>query len=323
MMKNKPILAHYYITYRCNARCVYCDIPGKSRRRQNRDARLEHVLENLPQLRSLGVRFVDFTGGEPLLHPDLPDMLRAAKKIGLRTTVTTNCAFYPQRAKELRGLVDLLHFSLDSTNEQENDTLRGKGSFRDVMRSIEIAKKLGERPDLLFTVTDANYRAIDELSRFARKEKLMLIVNPFFAYARQNPITLNALNYLEQFFGAPFVYFNRAFHRLIRVGGNDRLRPRCRVGAAVVVVSPQNEILLPCYHRVQRRIPICGNLKELWLSPRTQNYRRKSGSFSFCQGCTINCYFDPSFLYEMDAYFWLSLFSKMRYGFDKYVRALF
>ncbi|OQX86924.1 hypothetical protein B6D60_05185, partial [candidate division KSB1 bacterium 4484_87] len=207
-MKNKPILAHYYITYRCNARCVYCDIPEKNRKRKKRDARLTNVLENLPQLRALGARFVDFTGGEPLLHPDLPEMLRAAKENGMRTTVTTNCALYPERAEELRGLVDLLHFSLDSLDEKENDAIRGVGSFRDVMQSIEIAKSLGEKPDLLFTVTGQNYRAIDALSRFAQKEGLILIVNPIFVYDRQDPITLHALQYLEKFYGTPFVYFN-------------------------------------------------------------------------------------------------------------------
>ncbi len=321
-MLKKPILAHYYITNRCNAHCKYCDIP-QSHYFKSTDAFINEVNENLIQLKKIGVRFVDFTGGEPLLHPELAQMLKMAKKIGLRTTITTNCQLYPERARELKGLVDFLHFSLDSMNEKENDKIRGKGSFKNVIRSIEVAEEIGERPDLLFTVTDENFRAIGDLAEFAQKKKLILIVNPVFVYGDQNPISPQALRHLEQFFGTPYVYFNRAFHLLIRNKGNDIKQPRCRVGMAVAVISPANELLLPCYHRAKFRLPIEGNFSELWFSKKVQKYRLKSGRFDFCQGCTINCYFDPSFLYQVDEYFWKSLFSKIRYGFDKYIRARF
>ena len=76
-----------------------------------------------------------------MLHEQLPDMLYAAKTNRLHTSVTTNCLLYPERAAALAGLVDLLHFSLDSLDEKENDSIRGKGSFAKVMESIEIAKK--------------------------------------------------------------------------------------------------------------------------------------------------------------------------------------
>ncbi len=283
------------------------------------DSLLEDVSNNLPQLKKLGVKFIDFTGGEPLLHPDLGDMLKLAKKHRFYTSVTTNCLLYPERAEELKGLIDLLHFSLDSMDERENDRIRGQGLFASVMRSIELAKSLGEHPDLLFTATSSNFLAIDDLARFAQKQKLMLIVNPVFKYSDQTSITTDALDYLERVGRQKYVYMNRALHQLIRHGGNNRFLPRCRAISSAIVISPQNELLLPCFHHAQLAIPIQNHLVEIIQSHAYQRIKRQQGTFSFCQGCTINCYFDPSFLYELDRYLWLSLVSKAKYAMDKYL----
>ncbi len=316
----KPILCNYYITYRCNAKCSYCDIWKKKSFRNSADCLLKDVAQNLPQLKKIGIRFIDFTGGEPLLHPQLVEMLRLAKQNRFYTSVTTNCLIYPQQAEQLKGLIDLLHFSLDSMNEDENDKLRGNGSFARVMESIEIAKTLGEQPDLLFTATRANFRAIDELICFAQDQKLILIVNPIFKYSSQLSLTKEALDYLDQFKNEKYVYINRALHRLMRDGGNIRSQPRCRAISATVVISPQNELLLPCFHHAQLAIPIQSNLSEILQSRTWRLQKKQQGTFPFCDGCTINCYFDPSFLYKLDRYFWLSMVSKIKYGFDKYIR---
>jgi len=316
----KPILCYYYITYRCNMQCKYCDIWKKGQQNDVKDSLFQDVADNLPQLKSLGIKFIDFTGGEPLLHPDLPKMLKLAIKLRFRTTVTTNCLLYPEKAEALKGLIDFLHFSLDSMDEKENNRLRGKNSFVKVIESVAIAKKHSERPDLLFTATGTNFKAIDELSRFAHEQKLMLIVNPVFNGGSQKILNSEMLDYLERFKHEPYVYINSAFHQLIRDGGNSKSKPRCRAISSTIVISPENEVLLPCYHHVQLAIPIRRNLTRIQKSNMVNLMKKQQGSFPFCDGCTINCYFDPSFLYKVDRYFWFSLFSKTKYGFDKFIR---
>jgi MoaA/NifB/PqqE/SkfB family radical SAM enzyme len=316
----KPILCNYYITYRCNARCQFCDIWHAPEYRNIPDCSMADVTKNLTQIKKIGVRFIDFTGGEPLLHPQLPEMLALAKRAGLRTSVTTNCLLYPSRADELRGLIDLLHFSLDSMNPEMHDALRGGRTFDAVIESIDIAKQLGETPDLLFTVTPENVDAIDALSAFACKQRLMLIVNPIFNYGNQPILTSDILNILDHYRFKPYVYINAAQHELMRAGGNDPQRPRCYAVSSSVVISPDNHLLLPCFHLAIKRIPIQGDLANVMVSDEYQRQQRLEGRHEFCAGCTINCYFDPSFLYRLDRYFFLSLLSKMKYGYDKYIR---
>jgi hypothetical protein len=46
---------------------------------------------------------------------------------------------------------------------------------------------------------------------------------------------------------------------------------------------------------------------------------QKQGKYKFCRGCSINCYFDPSFLYKPDGLLIRSLIAKAKYAYDKFL----
>ncbi|MDX1545781.1 MAG: radical SAM protein [Rhodothermales bacterium] len=313
----KPVLLNYYVTYRCNARCGFCDIWE----RPSPMAAPEAVRRNLRAARRLGVRIVDFTGGEPLLHPQLDALLRMAKAEGLLTTVTTNGLLYPKRARRLAGLVDLLHLSLDSSEPEEHDASRGVRCFGKVMESIETALSLGERPDLLFTVTDENVHRLGAIyERISRPNRLILILNPLFAYhGLGGGLAASTMATLRAFARRPFVYLNPAFLTLRQRGGNDPAAPVCRAASATLVISPSDELVLPCYHLGLDHLPIEGRLHDLWHSEAVARHRALEGRHAGCRGCTVNCYFEPSFAVSPGTrYFWESLPSKIRYTWTKF-----
>ncbi len=315
-----PILLHYYITYRCNCKCQFCDIWDTPGNPKSQFADLEAIRQNLEQGRKLGLKFVDFTGGEPLLHTALPEMLDMAKSMGYRTTLTTNGILYPQKAKDLLGKVDLLHFSLDSLDPQQHNTLRGKNVFDSLMLAIDTALALGETPDILYTVTQENIGQLENLARFAGKLGLMLIINPVFSHVQQHQLAEGTLQRIESFRKLPYVYINSAFHQLRRMGGNNPENPRCRVTTSTIVISPDNHLLLPCFHHHQYKIPVNNSLYSLYHSDKIKDYKNMEGKYDFCSGCVMNCYMDPSFLYKADSYLTKSLWSKTRYAWNKYIR---
>lgn len=296
-----PLVCNYYLTLRCNARCTFCDLwqhPDKTL------ADKEAVLANLRQLPRAGVRIIDFTGGEPLLHPDLPQFLREAKSVGLKTTLTSNGLLYPQRARQIAGLVDLLHISIDGATAQMHDSLRGLDSYERVMESIEVALSIGEKPDLLFTANPQNYRDVLPLADFARRRGLVLIVNPVFdAGGNANVLSHSQLRDLETLCRRPFVYLNGGVLRLMLEGGNHAENPRCRAVSSTLVISADDEVLLPCFHRAQIATPIRGQLLTVLGGQERKDALRLQGRESFCDGCTINCYLAPSLPYRMDRYF--------------------
>jgi MoaA/NifB/PqqE/SkfB family radical SAM enzyme len=311
-----PILCNYYITTRCNARCSFCDIY----KTKGQNANFDEILLNLNDLKKLGIRFIDFTGGEPLLHPQLPEILKKAKNAGFLTTVTTNCILYPKLAQQISGLVDLLHFSLDAPVKAHHNEIRGVRCFQKVMESLEIAKKLGEKPDILFSVTDDNVGYLDQMANMAQKRKLILLVNPVFEYFNNPEPNSKTLDKVYAIASQPYVYVNRGILRLMRSNGNDIHNPRCRAVTTTVVISSDNNVLLPCYHKRKMKIHIQGNLYEIIKSKPVKQYRKMEGRFPFCNHCRVSCYFDPSFTYGADNYFWLSQISKTKYLWDKYIR---
>ncbi len=315
-----PILCNYYLTYRCNAYCSFCHFGDHSLFTESTHARIEDVLSNLPDLKKTGVRFIDFTGGEPLLHKDIDVIAKNAKRIGMKTSITTNCLLYPKFAERLKGNVDLLHFSLDSAKKEEHDSMRGVECFDKVIESIKIARSLGEFPDILFTVTNENYSELQNVYEIAQSYGLMLLINPIFGYFKEEGLEENVLDYIEEFSRNSMTYLNPSFIKLRRQGGNDPTNPLCKAVSRVIVISPQNEILLPCYHNHYEKIPITGGLFETYRSEKIREHIKMEGRHSFCKGCTINCYFEPSFAFPTNSYALASIPSKVRYGFNKYMR---
>ena len=314
-----PLLCNYYLTYRCNAYCDFCHFGDHEAFRGARHADTEEVLRNIAAIRRLGVRFVDLTGGEPLLHPDIGAIAARVRGLGMKSSITTNGLLYPKRAKELAGHVDLLHFSLDSADPAQHDAMRGIACFDHVLESIRVARSLGERPDLLFTVTDSNYRQMEGVYDIARRNGLMLLLNPIFSYFREEGLGVEAMDFTEAFARRPMVYLNPSFLELRRQGGNNVASPLCRAVSRVIVISPDNEVLLPCYHLHFERIPIGDDLVSAWRSDRVRWHRAHEGRHDFCEGCSINCYFEPSFAFPTNRLSIAAIPSKIKYGYAKYV----
>lgn len=311
---HKPVLCNYYVTYRCNASCYFCDIWEKP----SPYIKTEDVECNLKDLKRLGVKVIDFTGGEPLLHNDIHCFLKMAKDLGFLTTITTNGLLYPKKAEKLKGLVDMLHFSLDFADAKQHDEVRGVGCFDFVMKSIEVAKKLGERPDILFTAMNENIEELEKVyESICLPNDLVLIVNPVFDYNEVETgggLTNESLDYLSQIGRKENIYLNEAFIELRKNGGNHVDDPVCKAASSSLVISPKNELVLPCYHLGKKEYPINGDLINLYKSDEVQELVALEGRLPECEGCAINCYMQPSFAVEINQYFWKALPSTIKYN---------
>lgn len=312
-----PVLCNYYVTYKCNAKCSFCDIWEQP----SPYVTLENVAANLNDLKKLGVKIIDFTGGEPLLHRQLPKMLEMAKTQGFITTITTNTLLYQKRAQDLKGLIDMLHFSLDSYDQQQHDTMRGIACYDSVMKSIEMALSLGEKPDILFTAFSHNVDQIELIYQHITKPQgLVLIINPAFNYNTVDTgadFTTEQLTKLRDWSNKKRVYLNSAFISLIEDGGNHINNPVCKAGSSTIVISPDNKLISPCYHLNKEQFPLTNNLYTIYRQETVQKSLKQEGKLPECEGCTINCYMQPSFAVEINKYFWQALPSTIKYNMMK------
>lgn len=85
-----------------------------------------------------------FSGGEPTLHPQFAEIVDAAVDLGLTWHMVSNGSRFATvlrtlqaRAERIRGLTAIT-FSLDGATEQVHDSIRGEGSYRDVMTAVTL-----------------------------------------------------------------------------------------------------------------------------------------------------------------------------------------
>jgi len=201
----------------------------------------------------------------------------------------------PKFAEQLVGKVDALLFSIDSTDPDEHDRIRAMKSFHLAVEALAVARRLRQAPYISHVVTNESYDHIDEMARFAKDQGAILYLNPCFSFFGNEGLDPEKAEGLVKYFGEPGVIVDRAQLELISSGGNKREDPVCRAVTSTVVIGPEYQLWLPCYHFKGEALPIDGKLYELYKrSPIVQQAKEMEGRYSFCEGCTIYCYMRSS-----------------------------
>ncbi|HTH53209.1 MAG TPA: radical SAM protein, partial [Edaphobacter sp.] len=96
--KHHPILAHIIPMRRCNLSCTYCNEFDKV----SEPVALEEMKRRIDLLAKLGTGIITISGGEPLLHPELDEILRAIRSHDIIATIITNgYLLTPERIERL------------------------------------------------------------------------------------------------------------------------------------------------------------------------------------------------------------------------------
>lgn len=163
----------FHILTRCNLKCRHCYINKK-----------QHGKNTLPietintWLRAFASKNkeanVIFLGGEPTLHPDLPEAVIKAKSLGYSSiTIDTNgYLFHDILSKVSPDVIDYFSFSLDGATRKTNDMIRGKGSFDTCIQGIKNAVQQGFDTSLIYTVSTINIHELDKIAPLLKDLKI-------------------------------------------------------------------------------------------------------------------------------------------------------
>jgi len=159
----------YNCTSRCNLRCRHCySLSAISR--DDEELTTDQARDLLRQLADANCPVVLFSGGEPLLRADLFELLAHAKRLGLRTVISTNGTLIDaDTAGRLAECgVDYIGVSIDGDEKFHDDFRVQKGSFKAAVSGLENCRKAGIRVGLRFTITRANADQIPTVFDVAR-----------------------------------------------------------------------------------------------------------------------------------------------------------
>jgi len=110
--RHHPIVAHIIPIRRCNLACAYCSEYDVS----SKPIPLETMLRRIDRLAELGTTVITISGGEPLLHPELDDIIRQIRRrSSIATLITNGYLLTPDRIQPLNhAVLDHLQISIDN-----------------------------------------------------------------------------------------------------------------------------------------------------------------------------------------------------------------
>lgn len=168
----KPVVV-WNMTRRCNLKCIHCYSNSADCDYQG-ELTTEEGKALIADLAAFGSPVILFSGGEPLLRPDLFELAQYAKDLGMRAVISTNGTLITgDVAAKLKKIgLSYVGVSLDGL-EETHDRFRGKkGAFAAAIDGIRNCREAGVKVGIRFTVNKHNLSDVPAMFELLRKEKI-------------------------------------------------------------------------------------------------------------------------------------------------------
>ncbi len=318
------LIATYYVTTQCNFNCAYCEYFGARRNPQaeeqldlDRAARVLHVIRT-------GVDSLILTGGEPLLHPDIDQLISVAKrqvKFRHLTLLTNGSLLHNHEA--ILPLLDRLVISLDSTDPVVWSGLIGttSGVAQDVLRNIDSyatrQTEFGYQLVVNCVITPQTLPQVRSLLDFCEARRILISFSPQSVnnWPHYDLLTAQAYRAFVQHLidrkqaGAP-ILGSLAYLKML-----SDFTPYACYPLLVPRVMPNGDLVYPC-----RPIELSGTTRggrpcnllavETWDEAMQLALREYDDPPQTCTSCFQQCFAEASLLQARP----LSLLSELRYA---------
>ena len=182
--KDKKPVVVWNMTRRCNLKCVHCYAQAKDMEFKD-ELSTEEGKTLIDDLAAFGSPVMLFSGGEPTMRKDLPELAAYAREKGMRAVISTNGTLIDKPlAKKLKEVgLSYVGISLDGIRET-NDKFRGmQGAFDAALRGLHNCQEEGIKVGLRFTINKQNVKDIPAIFDLLEEEKIPRICFYHLVYA--------------------------------------------------------------------------------------------------------------------------------------------
>jgi radical SAM protein with 4Fe4S-binding SPASM domain len=320
----------FLVTQACNLSCYHCLLERNFS--VSNDFSGELFYRVVEEIDSLGAEFLLISGGEPLLRPDLFDLISYASQ-SLKVTLSTNGTLVGfQEAGELKkvGITEIA-VSLDGILSQTHDNLRGKGSYERTLNGIDFLKREGleERIHLNFCLSKLNIDEAIDFPEFAenlgiRRVTFLPVKKLGKASNIKEELFPDRDKYTEFLFKLYEIFFTQGFSIEVNsplsgfqpiIRGKEQVST-CPFGTQLIVnaagdIYPCPAMFFPEYHLgsvfeigIEKALDSekFRDLQEKHRARRERIAKCKSCTWrNFCQaGCTSSAYLEKGTIWETD-----------------------
>lgn len=162
----QPLWLLAEVTYRCPLQCPYCSNPTDFAMVKN-ELTTEEWIRVFKEARAMGAVQLGFSGGEPLVRPDLEELIRAAHGMGFYTNLITSAVgMDEERMKGFKDAgLDNIQISFQAGQEAVSDYLAGTQAFAHKKAMAKLVKKYDF--ELVFNVVITRYN-IDDIEHIIK-----------------------------------------------------------------------------------------------------------------------------------------------------------
>ncbi len=169
---------------RCNLKCKHCyttsgdvDFPG--------ELSTEQAYEVIDDLKGFRVPVIIFSGGEPLMRPDMLELSAHAKQLGFYTALSTNGTLIDKEMARKIGTIgyDYVGISLDGIGKVHDDFRGMDGAFDLSLQAVRHLREENVKVGLRFTLTEDNADILDDYLDLCAREKVDKIYLSHLVYA--------------------------------------------------------------------------------------------------------------------------------------------
>jgi SynChlorMet cassette radical SAM/SPASM protein ScmF len=168
-------MIYFYLTGDCNLACRHCWIAPSYQKKEVSQSPLDYSLfcSIVEQALPLGLGSVKLTGGEPLFHPQIKEILHHVRLENLHLNLESNGILLTNEIAALiaEGKDPFISISLDGVDAQTHEWLRGvPGSFNKTLRGVRTIVDAGVHPQIIMTLTRRNIHQIIPMIELAERE---------------------------------------------------------------------------------------------------------------------------------------------------------
>lgn len=164
-----PLIMSWNVTRECNMKCSHCYINASGKKLDN-ELNTDEAKKVMDQIYQVSRPLLILSGGEPLLRPDIYELIKYGSKIGLKMGLGSNGSLIDEAAaRKLKAAgVATVSISLDSNIPEQHDEFRGvAGAWQKAVNACKALRKNGMLVQVNTTLTQQNYSQIDDIMTLA------------------------------------------------------------------------------------------------------------------------------------------------------------
>ncbi len=299
-----PVISEIALTYSCQNRCEFCYASSPYRGNRTREMNTADVKKVIDKIfREAHVPTISFTGGEPTLRDDLPELVAYASGLGMRTNLITN-GIRCSRREFVAGLkeagLNSAQVSLEGHCGKIHDSITGlEGSFESTVNGIMNLKDAGIYTHTNSTICRGNRDSLIELVDFVRESfqspylSMNMVIKTGIARDNENiNISYGSIGALLdpvirhcEVSGIKLVWYSPTPYCLFNPVDKNLGSKSCACISGLLSVNPRGEIL-PCssYNRGVGNL-LKESFDHIWNSDEALYYRERRYVPPVCRSC--------------------------------------